>query len=152
MELGPIELVMLLLVVATGLAYVARRIGIAYPILLVLGGLALGALGYALAPDLLSEVHLEPDLVFLLFLPPILFGSGFNTPIRDLKANAPADRPARHRARAVHDGRGRPRAWARSIPDAAAAPRRSRSAPSWRRRTRWPRRPSCAGSASRRGS
>jgi monovalent cation/hydrogen antiporter len=87
MALGPIELVMLLLVVATGLAYVARRIGIAYPILLVLGGLGLGALGYALAPDLLAEVQLEPDLVFLLFLPPILFGSGFSTPIRDLKAN-----------------------------------------------------------------
>ena len=88
MALGPIELVMLLLVVATGLAYVGRRIGVAYPILLVLGGLVLGALGFALAPDLLAEVQLEPDLVFLLFLPPILFGSGFSTPIRDLKANA----------------------------------------------------------------
>ena len=87
MALGPIELVMLLLVLATALAYVARRVGVAYPILLVIGGLGLGALGYALAPDLLSEVHLEPDLVFLLFLPPILFGSSFNTPIRDLKAN-----------------------------------------------------------------
>jgi monovalent cation/hydrogen antiporter len=90
MELGPIELVMLLLVVATGLAYAARRVGVAYPILLVLGGLVLGGLGFALAPDLLAELHLEPDLVFLLFLPPILFGSGFNTPIRDLKANARA--------------------------------------------------------------
>jgi Na+/H+ antiporter len=89
-QLGPIELVMLLLVVATVLAYVARRIGVAYPILLVLGGLALGGLGFLLDPDLniLAEVQLEPDLVFLLFLPPILFGSGFNTPIRDLKANA----------------------------------------------------------------
>ena len=87
-RLGPIELVMLLLVVATALAYVARRIGVAYPILLVLGGLALGGLGYALAPDLLAEVQLDPDLVFLLFLPPILFGSGYLTPIRDLKANA----------------------------------------------------------------
>jgi monovalent cation/hydrogen antiporter len=88
--LGPIELVMLLLVAATGLAYVARRIGIAYPILLVIGGLAMGGVLYALAPDLLARVHLEPDLVFLLFLPPILFGSGFSTPIRDLKANARA--------------------------------------------------------------
>jgi CPA1 family monovalent cation:H+ antiporter len=87
-RLGPIELVMLLLVVATVLAYVARRIGVAYPILLVIGGLVLGALGYALAPDVLTQVELDPDLVFLLFLPPILFGSGFQTPIRDLKANA----------------------------------------------------------------
>jgi monovalent cation/hydrogen antiporter len=87
-RLGPIELVMLLLVVATALAYVARRIRVAYPILLLLGGLALGGLGYLLAPDLLAQVQLEPDLVFLLFLPPILFASGFSTPIRDLKANA----------------------------------------------------------------
>ena len=87
-RLGSIELVMFLLVVATALAYVARRIDVAYPILLLLGGLALGGLGYVLAPDLLAEVQLEPDLVFLLFLPPILFASGYNTPIRDLKANA----------------------------------------------------------------
>ncbi len=89
-RLGPIELVMLLLVVATALAYVARRIGVAYPILLVLGGLVLGGLGYLVAPDVLTQVQLDPDLVFLLFLPPILFGSGFLTPIRDLKANARA--------------------------------------------------------------
>ena len=37
-----IELVLLLLVVALGLAYLARRIGIPYPIALVLGGLVLG--------------------------------------------------------------------------------------------------------------
>ncbi|HEX5147472.1 MAG TPA: Na+/H+ antiporter [Candidatus Limnocylindrales bacterium] len=81
-ELSPIELVLGLLVVAIALAYVARRIGVAYPILLVLGGLALGFL-----PGLPS-IELEPDVVFLLLLPPILFGAGYSTPIRDFKANA----------------------------------------------------------------
>jgi CPA1 family monovalent cation:H+ antiporter len=81
-ELNPIELVLGLLVVAIALAYVARRIGIAYPILLVLGGLALGFL-----PGLPS-VELEPEVVFLLLLPPILFGAAYGTPIRDFKANA----------------------------------------------------------------
>jgi CPA1 family monovalent cation:H+ antiporter len=81
-ELSPIELVLGLLVVAIALAYVARRIGVAYPILLVLGGLALGFL-----PGL-PAVELEPDVVFLLLLPPILFGAGYSTPIRDFKANA----------------------------------------------------------------
>ena len=33
-------------------------------------------------------ITLEPDLVFLLLLPPILFGAGYSTPIRDFKANA----------------------------------------------------------------
>ena len=81
-ELSPIELVFGLLVVAIALAYVARRIGVAYPILLVLGGLALGFL-----PGL-PAIELEPDVVFLLLLPPILFGAGYSTPIRDFKANA----------------------------------------------------------------
>jgi CPA1 family monovalent cation:H+ antiporter len=79
--LDPIQLVLLLFVVATALAYLARQIGIPYPILLVLGGLALGFV------PALPTVELEPELVFLLFLPPILFGAGFDTPIRDFKAN-----------------------------------------------------------------
>jgi CPA1 family monovalent cation:H+ antiporter len=81
MEISPIELVLGLLVVAVALGYVARRIGVAYPILLLLGGLVLGFL-----PGL-PTIELDPDLVFLLFLPPILFGAGFSTPIRDFKAN-----------------------------------------------------------------
>ena len=54
-------------------------------------------------------IELDPNLVFLLFLPPILFGAGYSTPIRDFKANARADRAAGDRARAVHDGRRRAR-------------------------------------------
>jgi monovalent cation/hydrogen antiporter len=80
-HLGPIELVFLILVVATGLAYVARRVGIAEPILFLLGGIALGFL-----PDL-PAIELSPDVVFLVFLPPILFGAAYFTPIRDFKAN-----------------------------------------------------------------
>ena len=78
---GAIELVFLLMLAATGLAVVARRFGIPYPILLVIGGLALG-----FVPGL-PRVELAPDIVFLLFLPPILFGAGFFTSIRDFKAN-----------------------------------------------------------------
>ena len=80
-----IELILALLLVATGLAYVARWIGIAYPILLVIGGLVLG-LAFTAIPDP-PQVQLPPDVVFLLFLPPILFSAGFSTQIRDLKAN-----------------------------------------------------------------
>jgi CPA1 family monovalent cation:H+ antiporter len=80
-----IELVMLLLVVATGLGYLARRLGIAYPIVLVLGGLVLG-LVFSWVPDA-PTVELPPDVVFLIFLPPILFGAAYDTPIRDFKAN-----------------------------------------------------------------
>ena len=50
-----------------------------YPVLLVLGGLGIGFI-----PGL-PAVALEPDVVFLLFLPPILFGAGYFTSIRDSK-------------------------------------------------------------------
>jgi CPA1 family monovalent cation:H+ antiporter len=79
--IGAIEVVLLLLLAATALAILARRLGIPYPILLVLGGLGLG-----LVPGL-PPVELEPDLVFLLFLPPILFGAGYFTSIHDFRAN-----------------------------------------------------------------
>jgi CPA1 family monovalent cation:H+ antiporter len=78
---GAIEIVLALLLAATGLALVARRVGIPYPILLVLGGLLVG-----FVPGI-PAIELEPDVVFLLFLPPILFGAGYFTSIGDLKAN-----------------------------------------------------------------
>jgi monovalent cation/hydrogen antiporter len=80
-ELGPIPLVFLLLAVAIGLTYVARRLRIADPILLLLGGILLSALFD------LPDVVLAPELVFFLFLPPILFAAAYFTPIRDFKAN-----------------------------------------------------------------
>ena len=76
-----ISVVLILLVAATALALLARRIGVPYPILLVLGGLALG-----FVPGL-PPIALEPDVVFLLFLPPILFGAGYFTSLRDFKRN-----------------------------------------------------------------
>lgn len=79
--IGAIEVVLLLLLAATALAIVARRVGLPYPILLVLGGLALG-----FVPGL-PRIRLEPDVVFLLFLPPILFAAAYFTSIADFKAN-----------------------------------------------------------------
>ena len=75
-----VEIVLLLLIAATMLAVVARRLAIPYPVLLVIGGLLLG-----FVPGL-PTVELEPDVVFLVFLPPILFGAGYFTSIRDLRA------------------------------------------------------------------
>ncbi len=76
-----IAIVLVLLIAATALAVIARRLAVPYPVLLVLGGLALGFI-----PGL-PAVELEPDAVFLLFLPPILFGAGYFTSIRDLRSN-----------------------------------------------------------------
>jgi CPA1 family monovalent cation:H+ antiporter len=77
-----IEVVLFLLVVATVLAVAARRIAIPYPVVLVIGGLALG-----FVPGL-PTIELEPDLVFILFLPPILFAAGYFTSLRALRLKA----------------------------------------------------------------
>ena len=69
----------LILAVATLLA-VAPTVRIPYPILLVLGGLALG-----LIPGM-PEFELEPELVFFGVLPPLLYSTAFFTSLRDLRA------------------------------------------------------------------
>jgi Sodium/hydrogen exchanger family len=75
-----IELVLALMVAVAALATVARALRIPYPILLVLGGLVL-----ALLP-VVPDVRLAPELVFLLFLPPLLYIAAFETSIRDVRA------------------------------------------------------------------
>ena len=75
------QLVLALLIAVAGLVTIARRLGIAYPIFLVIGGLLLG-----LVPGL-PRVEIDPDLIFLLVLPPLLYIAAFFTPLRSLRAN-----------------------------------------------------------------
>jgi monovalent cation/hydrogen antiporter len=78
-----IELVVFgLLLGVAALAVLARVLGVPYPITLVLGGSVIGFL-----PGVPS-VELDPDLVLLIFLPPLLYGAAFFTSLRDLRANA----------------------------------------------------------------
>ena len=72
-----LELLILVAVIVT----VARRLGIAYPILLVLAGLALGFIPGA------PRFSIEPDLVFVLVLPPIIYVAAFFTPLRSFREN-----------------------------------------------------------------
>lgn len=76
-----VELLLLLLFAVALLAYVATRIHLSYPIVLVLGGLALGFM-----PGLPS-IELQPDLLFLLFLPLLLYANAWNTSWRDFRFN-----------------------------------------------------------------
>ncbi|HSB13484.1 MAG TPA: Na+/H+ antiporter, partial [Bryobacteraceae bacterium] len=76
-----LELVILLLALVLALTTVAQKILIPYPILLVIGGLALSVI-----PGL-PVVTLSPDLVFLVFLPPILWAAAYFTSWREFRAN-----------------------------------------------------------------
>ncbi|HTK46333.1 MAG TPA: Na+/H+ antiporter [Patescibacteria group bacterium] len=59
----------------------ARRLQVPWPSLFVLGGLALG-----FVPGL-PRFELEPELVLLVFLPPLLFVAAIDSPVRDLKTD-----------------------------------------------------------------
>jgi CPA1 family monovalent cation:H+ antiporter len=79
-----IALVLVLLSAVALFATVARRAGIPYPILMVLGGVLLGIVANALR---LPSPRVDPEFVFLLFLPPVLFAAAYFTSIRDFRAN-----------------------------------------------------------------
>lgn len=80
-ELHSLEIIIMLFAAVLTLTTVARKVFIPYPILLVIGGLALG-----LVPGV-PRMALDPDLVFLVFLPPILSAAAFFTPLREFRAN-----------------------------------------------------------------
>jgi CPA1 family monovalent cation:H+ antiporter len=76
-----IDLIFGLLVAVAAMALLARKISVPYPILLVVGGLVLALFSSKL------HFHLEPDLVFLIFLPPLLYPAALMTSWRDFRAN-----------------------------------------------------------------
>jgi Na+/H+ antiporter len=70
-----------LLVAIVVLSTLARRLSIPYPIVLVLGGLALG-----FVPGV-PNVQLNPDVVLVLFLPPLLYSAAFFGDLHAMKAD-----------------------------------------------------------------
>jgi Na+/H+ antiporter len=75
-----VELILALMVAVAVAATAARALRVPYPILLVGGGLLL-----ALTPGV-PQVELAPEVIFLLFLPPLIYIAGFDTSPRDIKA------------------------------------------------------------------
>jgi monovalent cation/hydrogen antiporter len=77
-----VELVLISLLLAVAIfGTAARVIGVPYPIVLVIGGLLLG-----FVPGL-PRVELQPDLVLVIFLPPLLYAAAFFANLRDLREN-----------------------------------------------------------------
>ena len=81
-EIGTVEFVFLLLlffIVVFGL--IARKLGTPYPIIMVVGGLLLSFV------PAIPDITLEPDLIFLVVLPPLLYASAWTTSWRDFRYN-----------------------------------------------------------------
>ncbi|HUC00961.1 MAG TPA: Na+/H+ antiporter [Solirubrobacterales bacterium] len=75
-----VESIIVLLLAAALFVRLADLVKIPAPIVLVVGGLLI-----ALVPGL-PDVELDPDLVFLVFLPPIVFSAAWRTSPLELKA------------------------------------------------------------------
>jgi monovalent cation/hydrogen antiporter len=74
-------LILGLLVAVPSLSVLARVVGVPYPIVLVLGALPIGFL-----PGV-PDIELDPELVLVLFLPPLLYVAAFFANLRELRAD-----------------------------------------------------------------
>jgi Na+/H+ antiporter len=80
---GDLQIVIAALFVsAAGLNALANWLRVPYPVPLVIGGLVLG-----LVPGI-PDIQLNPDLVLLIFLPPLLYSSAFFVDLRALRTDA----------------------------------------------------------------
>jgi CPA1 family monovalent cation:H+ antiporter len=70
-----------LLVAVAGLSALARLLSVPYPIALVVGGALVG-----FVPGL-PQVKLDPEVVLVVFLPPLLYGASIFANFGDLRAN-----------------------------------------------------------------
>src|SRR5207237_4881340 len=86
MTFSPHDALVLLALLAcgAGLLSLAPLLRLPYPILLVVGGLAIG-----FVPGL-PHLRLRPEVVLVGILPPLLYASAFFTSLRDLRTNARA--------------------------------------------------------------
>lgn len=74
-------LLLAILLLVAALAVLAKRIAVPYPIILVIGGLLLSSVPGA------PRIKLDPNIVFLVILPPLLFSAAFHTSWREFKRN-----------------------------------------------------------------
>lgn len=82
--MGDLELLFALLFAAVLLVRAADRLHVPYPIVLVLGGLAL-----AFVPGM-PEIELDGHVVLLVFIPPLLMSAGWYSSPRELQAESRA--------------------------------------------------------------
>ncbi|WP_316804767.1 Na+/H+ antiporter [Pedobacter nototheniae] len=75
------SIVLLIMGIMIGLSALADKIKLPYPILLIVAGIAIGFI-----PSL-PNITLNSEVVFLIFLPPLLYDAAFNISFKEFKTN-----------------------------------------------------------------
>lgn len=76
-----LQVLVLLGISVLALALLARRLGVAAPVVLLVGGVPLAFVPW------LAHVRLPSEVVLLIFLPILLYWESFNTSLREIRAN-----------------------------------------------------------------
>ena len=75
------SVIIFILAIMIGLSAIADKIKLPYPILLIVAGISIGFI-----PGL-PQVDINPEIIFLIFLPPLLYDAAFNISFKDFKTN-----------------------------------------------------------------
>lgn len=75
------SIIIFILAIVIGLSAFADKIKLPYPILLVIVGVVIGFF------PIMGEIEINPEIIFLIFLPPLLYDASFNISPRDFKTN-----------------------------------------------------------------
>ncbi len=75
------SVVIFLLAVMIGISAIAEKIKIPYPILMIAVGIGIGFI------PTIPNITLEPEVVFLIFLPPLLYDAAYKMPFAEFKTH-----------------------------------------------------------------
>jgi Na+/H+ antiporter len=75
------SIVIFILAMMIGLSAIADKIRLPYPVLLIVAGIAVGFI------PVFPDIELNPDIVFLIFLPPLLYDAAFNISFNEFRTN-----------------------------------------------------------------
>lgn len=75
------SIIIFILAIVIGLSAFADKAKLPYHILLVIVGIAIGFI------PTMSEIEINPEIIFLIFLPPLLYDASFNISPKDFKTN-----------------------------------------------------------------
>lgn len=75
------SIVIFILAIMIGLSAVADKIKLPYPIILIAAGIAIGFI------PTLPDIEINPEIIFLIFLPPLLYDAAFNISFAEFRTN-----------------------------------------------------------------